>query len=143
MSTFLPSSATTTVEIQALVYATYLTISAPSPVARDVPFTVSGKLVIYEGDLEIGLQNRSIGLSYNGISLGSVVTGSDGSYLASVSIPTVGIYTLTASYAGEEMFAASSATKGVNVGARAPPLSTIVPIVAPVVAGIVLLKTAG
>jgi len=94
---------------------TSLTISAPSNVAVGTPFTVTGKLTFREGGVDYPLQDRTISLSYNGVSLGSTTTGIDGTYNITVSIPEPGIYTLKASYAGESGFYPTKATSTLQI----------------------------
>jgi hypothetical protein len=85
-----------------VAYPTRISISAPSSVAPGQTFTISGKLEYKSSPgAWSGLAGRTVSLYYDSTKIADVTTGSDGSYSASVSIPTIGTYTLTASYAGE------------------------------------------
>ena len=120
MTIYNPSSATRQITIEETVRSTYLSISAPSAVEQGVPFGITGKLTFIEGGVEYGLGGRSISLSHNGTSLGSVTTDGSGNYSKSVTINTSGTYTLKAAFAGGSGLAASSAIMGVRIGALSP-----------------------
>jgi len=127
MVTYLPSTAQTTITVAELEYPTSLTISAPETVAKDTPFTVSGKLTFREGGVDYPLQGRTIALSYNGVSLGTVTTGTDGTYSKSVMIPEVGTFTIKAEYAGESGLSPSRAMKTLSV-TISPMVSNLIPL---------------
>jgi hypothetical protein len=101
-----------------VAYPTRITISAPDQVNAGQSFTISGKLEFQDVDgAWKGLANRTVALYYNGTSLGTATTGSDGSYSKSVSIPTSGTYTLKAVYAGEGFgLAPAESILGITVG---------------------------
>ena len=116
MTIYRSSSATSQITIQELEYSTLMTIFAPSLVDQGAPFPISGRLSFMEGGVEYGLGGRTISLTYNGTSLGSVTTDGGGYYAESVIIDTSGTYTLTAAFAGSTGLAASNATTGVQIG---------------------------
>ena len=120
MVTYLPSSASRQISVVEMEYSTFMKINAEATVPQNTPFPLTGRLYFMEGPSEMGLGNRTINLSYNGISLGSVQTDGDGYYSLSVMIPTSGTYTLTASYAGEVGLGPSSATMRLAVGEISP-----------------------
>ena len=120
MTIYKSSSATKQITILELEYATKTTISAPSSASQGTPFPISGRLTFREGGIDYGLGGRTIGLSYNGISLGITTTDGSGNYSKSVSIGTDGSFTLKAAFAGSAGLAASSATTGVQIGVIAP-----------------------
>jgi len=98
-----------------VAYQTRISISAPDTVPTGQSFTVSGKLEFQDVDgAWKGLANRTVTIYYNGTSLGTATTASDGSYSKSVSIPTSGSYTLKATYAGEG-FTTAIAIMGLTV----------------------------
>ena len=99
---------TVTVEVPPADIPTTLTISAPSSVEPNMAFTISG--ILYEAATQHAVPNQSISLSYNGVNLGSATTGADGRYQKSVSIPSTGVYTLRAAFAGTTTLGASEAT---------------------------------
>ena len=108
---------------------TKLTISAPEKAFPMVSFTISGVLK-YEYYGEAGwewlpLSGMTIKPSYNGISLGSATTGSDGSYTKSVMIEETGTFTLEASYEGTSGYTASVAETSVGVGVERPNVEII------------------
>lgn len=103
---------------------TNLTISAPEKAYPITSFTISGVLK-YEYYGEAGwewlpLSGMAIKLSYNGISLGSATTGSDGSYSKSVTIEETGTFTLEAYFEGTSGYVASIAKTSVGVGVERP-----------------------
>lgn len=93
--------------------ATTLTTSIPSSVAVGQTFNSSG--VLTEASSGVPIPNQTITLSYNGANLGSVMTGSDGRYQKSVSIPSAGPYTLKAYFAGNITLGASESMASSNV----------------------------
>ena len=93
---------------------TTLTISAPATVEPEETFYITG--ILYETNTGIPITNQIIDLSYNGVTLGSAVTGIDGDYLIQAFIPTAGTYTLKAAYAGTTTLGASEATSRVSTG---------------------------
>ena len=98
MPYLLPSQATRSIQILAPDVSTSLSISAPASKKAGESFAVSGILV--RNDTGGPVSGASIALKYNGTSLGSATTGVDGDYLRTVSIPSVGTFTLTASFGG-------------------------------------------
>ena len=94
----MPSQATKSIQILAPDVSTSLTLSAPSSKKAGESFALSGILV--RNDTGGPVPSASVALRYNGTSLGSASTGVDGDYLRTVSIPSVGTFTLTASFAG-------------------------------------------
>lgn len=106
---------------------TSLTISAPTSVEPDEAFTITG--ILYETATGIPITNQIIDLSYNGVSLGSAMTGINGDYQIQAFIPTEGTYTLTASFAGSTVLGASTSTRKVTTGAlEIPPFAPIVAV---------------
>ena len=130
MTIYNPSSATRQITIQELVYSTFMSISAPGSVAQGTPFPISGRLTFMEGGVEYGLGGRTIALSRNGTSLGSVTTDGSGNYSKSVTINTSGTFTLKAAFAGASGLAASSASMGVQIGAVSPAVLIIAALAA-------------
>jgi hypothetical protein len=118
----------------AVAYPTRISdFTAPSKVGAGVPFTVSGKL---EYESSAGTWNplggRTVSIYYDNTKLVDVTTASDGSFTATVSIPTPGTYTLKAYYAGEGLTAtaAAIAAVGVEVPEYVIPLAGIGAVVA-------------
>ena len=101
----------------AISYRTRISVSAPSSVRAGEPFTVSGRLE-YEysapGDWR-PLVGKVVSIYYDGTKLADATTGSDGSYSATVTIPSPGNYTIRAVFAGEMPMAVSVAVRGVTV----------------------------
>ena len=114
MVELLPSSATRNIVVEELQVGTTLTISAPSSVTQGASFVISGIFIM--NDTGGPVPNATISLSYDGTSLGSATTGVDGDYLKTVSIPSVGSFTLRADYAGGGGFAGSEAFRNVSIG---------------------------
>jgi len=83
-----------------------------------------------EGGVEYGLGGRTITLTYNGTSLGSVTTDGSGNYSKSVTINSSGSFTLKAAFAGASGLAASSASMGVRIGATSPVTLIIIALAA-------------
>lgn len=104
------TSNTVTVTVAVPVYPTRLSISAPSSVAVDEVFTISGKLEYQKDTAWYPLAGRIVSLYYDSSIIGSVTTGSDGSYSKSTSISAPGTYTLKAVFAGEDLAFASALT---------------------------------
>ena len=125
MTIFNPSSATRQITIQEMVYSTFMTIYAPSLVDQGVSFPISGRLTFMEGTQEFGIQGRTIELTYNGTSLGSVTTDDDGGYATFVTMDTSGTFTLKAAFAGGSGLSASSASIGVQIG-DTPPVALVI-----------------
>jgi len=139
MVTLSGSSATRSITIQPLDVATSITISAPSSAKKGASFTISGILI--RNDTGGPVPSASISLSYNGTSLGSATTGVDGDYLRTVSIGAEGTFTLKASFAGGSGYAASTAQRSVSVREEVlPPAAQIIPILAPLITGVIILK---
>ena len=93
-----------------------MSIYAPASAVQGTSFPVSGSLTFMEGSVEHGLGGRTIDLTYNGTSLGSVTTDGNGDYAKYVTITASGSFTLKAAFAGGTGLAASSATTGVQIG---------------------------
>ncbi len=93
---------------------TTLTINAPASVEPDETFSITG--ILYETETGLPLPNQIIDLSYNGVILGSALTGVDGDYLIQAFISTEGTYTLLASFAGTTTLGASQATSRLTTG---------------------------
>lgn len=91
------------VELADVYFQTEIDISAPAIVTAGVPFEVLGKLEYNSAPGAYSpLVGRPVELSYDGIILGTVTTGSDGSYRKTDCIITgIGTKTLEAYYAGE------------------------------------------
>jgi len=85
-----------------IAYNTRISISAPSQVGANVPFTISGKLE-YESSPGVWspLAGKTVSIFYNGTKIADAVTLSDGTYKVSAKIPTPGSYTLKAQFGGE------------------------------------------
>lgn len=103
------------------------TISALSSVDVNQTFEISGQLT--RNDTAAGVVGETINLSYNGVNLGSVITGGGGFYSLDVSIAEVGSFTLRAEFAGGVAFGHSVGTISIGVGVPALP-----PIDAPLIA---------
>lgn len=140
MVTLLPDSATRSITIEPLDVATTLSISAPSSAKKGASFNTSG--ILTRNDTGGPIRYASIPLSYNGTSLGSATTGVDGDYLKTVSINAEGTFTLKATFAGGAGYAASSAQRGMAIGVPTP-LLPLISILAPLVAGVALIKLPG
>ena len=137
MVTLLPSTATRTITVLVSEIATTLTIIAPASVTQGVPFTINGQLV--RNDTGVALPNMSISVSYNGNSIGSVLTDMQGVYSITAIIPDPGTFTLKAAFAGATGYAASEAQSRISVSdmiIRIPNL--LVGVVAPIVIGGIL-----
>ena len=127
MATLLPSTATRNITILEPEISTTLTISAPTSRSSDLGFNIAGILI--RNDTGVPVPNASIELSYNGVSLGSVITGVDGDYIKFTRITTPGTYTLTASFTGGSGFAASMANQGINIGLVSPLTAIALPLI--------------
>lgn len=130
MTIYNPSSATRQITIQELVFSTFMSINAPGLVDQGAPFPISGRLTFMEGGQEFGLGGRTIALSRNGTSLGSVTTDGSGNFSKSVTINTSGTFTLKAAFAGGSGLAASSASMGVRIGVASPAMLVIAALAA-------------
>jgi len=113
-----------------MVFSTFMSINAPSLVEQGIPFPISGRLTFMEGGVEYGLGGRTISLTYNGTSLGSVTTDGSGNYSKSVTLDVSGTFTLKAAFAGASGLAASSASMGVQIGAVSPAVLIIAALAA-------------
>ena len=138
----LPSTAQRPIEVLELEYPTSLTIEAAPTVPKGTSFPISGKLTFREGGVDYGLPGKIIPLSYNTESLGTVTTGTGGTYSKFVIIDEVGIFTLTAKFAGETGFSASEAKRGLSVSVPTP-LTAIVSIVLPIAVGFGVVAISG
>ena len=125
-----PSSATRQITIAEIEYSTFLNINAAGLVDQGSPFPISGRLTFMEGGVEYGLGGRSIALSYNGTSLGTVTTDGSGNYSKSVTINSSGSFTLKAAFAGGFGLAASSASMGIQIGETSPVALLIIAVAA-------------
>ena len=115
-----------------------LTISADSSVLISEPFNISG--LLYETDTGVPIPNQSISLSYNGANLGSATTGVDGDYLKNVSIPSAGVYTLKAYYAGNSNFGASASSIRIRTGESSTEILPWLAILGAVIASVFVIK---
>jgi len=114
---------------------TTLTISAPATVKTEETFNILGQLT--RDDTGVAIPNMSISVSYNGTSLGTVITDMQGVYTIPASIPTTGTYTLKAYFAGTPGYAASTSVTDTMVAAS--PLEAAIKIVGPAVTGLALI----
>ena len=121
-----------------IAVASSLTISASSSVEEMESFNVSG--LLYETDTGVPIPNQSISLSYNGVNLGSATTASDGRYLKSVSIPSAGVYTLKAYYAGNSNFGASASTIRIRTGEPSTEILPWLALLGTVIASVFVIK---
>jgi len=106
----------------AIAYATRISISAPDKVSPGQTFAISGKLE-YQIDSATWApaSGRTVSLYYNGTLIGSVTTGTDGSYSKpDATITTPGTYTLKATFAGEG-FGLAPALALLGIGVEVPP----------------------
>lgn len=126
MVTLLPSQATRNISVAELDVGTSLSISAPASVAQGAGFEISG--ILLRNDTAGPVPYVSIALSYNGTSLGSATTGLYGDYSKSVSIPSVGAFTLTASFAGASGFMGSEAFKNISIGGLIVSSALLIPV---------------
>jgi len=120
---------------EAVGIPTTLTISAPDEVGPREAFNIFGQLT--RDDTGVAIPNMSISVSYNGVSLGSVLTDMQGVYTIPASIPDPGTYTLRADYEGTEGYAASRSVADTTVAAS--PLEAAVSIAGSVAVGLVLI----
>jgi hypothetical protein len=91
-----PVEASRTVNVVPSSVATQLTITAPDTVVAGAPFTVSGRLTANN----VGIGGATIEI-YVGTTLAArTTTGPDGSYSASITIPSPGTYTIRARFPG-------------------------------------------
>jgi len=98
MVTFLPSSASATIQISPLEVGTNLTISAPSSATEGAQFQVTG--ILTRIDSGAGLGGETIDFTYNGTILGNATTNPDGTYQFTTQISETGSFTLTAEFKG-------------------------------------------
>ncbi len=122
-----------TLNLQEVIIPTALTIDAPSSVAPGEAFWISG--ILYERDTSVPIPNQLISLSYNGVELGSALTGVDGDYLLQASISTEGTYTLKADFAGTEAYNSSSVMDSILATS---PMAAKLQIAGSIVTGLVL-----
>ena len=113
---------------------TTLSINAPGMVALGEIFNIFGQLT--RVDTGVALPNMSIGVSYNGTPLGSVLTDMQGVYKIPASIPDPGTYTLRADFAGTPEYAASTSITDTMVAASS--LEAAVAIAGSAAIGLVL-----
>ena len=113
---------------------TTLTISAPATVKPGETFNIIGQLT--RDDTGVAIPNMSISVSYNGNSLGSVLTDMQGVYTIPASIPTTGTYTLKAEFLGTAEYAASKSQADTMV---TTPLMTAIKLAGPIVTGLALI----
>ena len=114
---------------------TTLTISAPANVKPGETFNIIGQLT--RNDTGVAIPNMSISVSYNGNSLGSVLTDMQGVYTIPASIPTTGTYTLKAEFLGTAEYAASKSTANTMV---TTPLEAVIKIIGSVATGLALIR---
>jgi len=110
------SGASSAMQDRPVAFRTRISISAPDKVSAGTPFTVSGKLE-YESDRGTysPLAGKTVSIYYDTTKLADVTTAGDGSYSATVSIGTTGVFTLKAVYAGEGLFLTSFGTISIPV----------------------------
>jgi len=120
MVNYLPQTATTTITVLTAEVGTTLTIWAPAEVIQGQPFLIEGQLK--RADTGALLAGEEISISYNGTHLVTTPTRSiEGTikYQAAVQIDEVGLFTLTASFAGSTrpglVLGPSKAPRGVGV----------------------------
>jgi len=140
-------SNTVTVEVYVMVYPTRISISAPDTVIVEQSFTVRGKLE-YQDEAGVWhpLAGRTVSIYYDGNKLADAITDGDGSYSATVHIPSAGTYMLKAVYAGNEVTSASSTQKSITSTMIAPPppiplVPALFPIATPLILGLTILAT--
>lgn len=98
MVTFLPSSASATIQISPLEVGTNLTISAPASATEGAQFQVTG--ILTRVDSGAGLGGETIDFTYNGTILGNATTNPDGTYQFTTQISESGSFTITAEFKG-------------------------------------------
>jgi len=114
MVTLLPSTATKSITVLEREIGTTLTITAPSEVLEGGAFGISGYLT--RDDTAAGIPDATVTLRYNETLLGSDTTSVEGHYLLTgCIIPSIGTFTLEASFAGMTGLAASQASKGISI----------------------------
>jgi hypothetical protein len=123
------SQASTTIQaIPAL--QTRISITAPSQVTVNKPFTVSGTLQYLDLDgIWKPLSGRSVDILWGLTKLATVTTDLNGNYSATVTLTATGSQTLTAVYGGETGFLGSTNT--VTVTVVEPTLASRISISAP------------
>ncbi|GAH02893.1 unnamed protein product, partial [marine sediment metagenome] len=114
---------------------TTLNINAPNEVGPGETFNIFGQLT--RDDTGVAIPNMSIIVSYNGASIGSVLTDMQGVYTIPASIPDPGTYTLRADFAETLEYAASRSTADTIVAAT--PLEAALKIAGPAVTGLALI----
>ena len=137
MVTFLPSSASATIQISPLEVGTNLTISAPASATEGSPFQVTGTLT--RVDSGAGIDGETITFTYNGTTLGNTTTNPDGTYQFTTQISESGSFTITAQFNGSTrpglVLKGSKATTGVSTTIT----DYIVPIAFITIAGLLYL----
>ena len=113
---------------------TTTTMSAPATVKPEEVFNIFGQLT--RDDTGVAIPDMSISVSYNGTSIGSVLTDMQGVYTIPASILTPGTYTLKADYEGTEGYAASRSVADTVVAAT--PLEAAITIIGSAAAGLAL-----
>jgi hypothetical protein len=91
-----PVEASKTVTVVPSTFGTKLTITAPDVVVAGAPFTVSGRLTVDTA----GVGGATIEIYVGANLVTRVTTGADGSYSATISIPTTGTHTIKARFPG-------------------------------------------
>jgi len=119
---------------EAVGIPTTTTISAPDSVAINDNFFISG--ILYETESSIPIPYQPINHSYNGRSLGGLITGVDGDYLKEVSIPESGTWTLKSDFPGTLEYKTS---RSINMVTATSPSSMALQIIGSITVGAVLL----
>lgn len=127
MVNFLPSQATTSINVTALDVATNLVIIAPASVVQGGAFTINGQLT--RADTGVALTGQTISVSYNGQPLGSPVTDAQGVYSIQAIINETGNFTLTASFAGMSGFMGSEALRGISISRFVVSSALLIPVI--------------
>jgi len=101
---------------------------SPSSVAPNKPVTVSGYLQYESSTGWVGLGGKSVAIYIDGTHVGSVTTGSDGSFSLSFRAPsTPGTYTIKAVFTGSYEYGGTEATAGLGVSTVPTPVFEIRP----------------
>lgn len=105
----------------ALLYVYYKTriasFTLPPTALVNQTVAVSGGLQYNNGGTWTNMPSQTIALTYDGTSIGSVITDSNGNFSKSFSIGASGTYTVKATFTGSVSLAEAEASGGVLVGA--------------------------
>ena len=124
-----------TVEEAPVGIPTTLIISAPDEVGPGETFNIIGQLT--RDDTGEALPGMTVSVSYNGNSIGSVLTDMQGVYTIPATIHIPGTYTLRADFAGTPEYAASKTIADTMVAAI--PLEAAINLIASTAIGLVLI----